>query len=195
MSSRRPPPPSHPLIVTRRQRRWPPVIGRHRTSIADPFARTSATDEPGRSGFGRAVVAARKLLETMTTMAGERGLRTLDLTSRPWRESALRLYEAVGFRRRETNILRSPSTVSRSTSPWWPKLSITGLSPRAESIEVFVTEDHSQAEALAGRVSPSSGSVFLPAARFCDKGQGLSAAVLGLVRPPRCVAGQPCGGM
>jgi GNAT superfamily N-acetyltransferase len=34
---------------------------------------------------------ARKLLETTTTMAGERGLRTLDLTSRPSRESALRL--------------------------------------------------------------------------------------------------------
>ena len=50
--------------------------------------------------------AAGKLLETMTTMAGERGLQTLDLTSRPWRESALRLYEAVAFRRRETNILR-----------------------------------------------------------------------------------------
>ena len=49
---------------------------------------------------------ARKLLKTMTTMAGERGLRTLDLTSRPSRESALRLYEGVGFRRRETNILR-----------------------------------------------------------------------------------------
>jgi hypothetical protein len=45
-------------------------------------------------------------LETMTTMAADRGLRTLDLTSRPSRESALRLYEGVGFRRRETNILR-----------------------------------------------------------------------------------------
>ena len=40
------------------------------------------------------------------SMAAERGLRTLDLTSRPSRESALRLYEGVGFRRRETNILR-----------------------------------------------------------------------------------------
>ena len=49
---------------------------------------------------------ARKLLETMTTIAGERGLRTLDLTSRPSRESALLLYEGVGFRGRETNILR-----------------------------------------------------------------------------------------
>jgi ribosomal protein S18 acetylase RimI-like enzyme len=49
---------------------------------------------------------ARQLLETMTAMAGAQGLRTLDLTSRPSRESALRLYESVGFERRETNVLR-----------------------------------------------------------------------------------------
>lgn len=49
---------------------------------------------------------ARQLLETMTRMAAERGLRTLDLTSRPTRESALRLYEAVGFVRRDTAVLR-----------------------------------------------------------------------------------------
>ncbi|MGH3609629.1 MAG: GNAT family N-acetyltransferase [Pseudonocardiaceae bacterium] len=49
---------------------------------------------------------ARQLLQTMTGLARERGLRTLDLTSRPSRESALRLYESVGFERRETNVLR-----------------------------------------------------------------------------------------
>lgn len=49
---------------------------------------------------------ARQLLETMTAMAEAQGLRTLDLTSRPSRESALRLYESVGFKRRETNVLR-----------------------------------------------------------------------------------------
>ena len=49
---------------------------------------------------------ARQLLETMTAMAGAQGLRTLDLTSRPSRESAVRLYESVGFERRETNVLR-----------------------------------------------------------------------------------------
>lgn len=49
---------------------------------------------------------ARRLLETMTGLARDRGLRTLDLTSRPSRESALRLYESVGFERRETNVLR-----------------------------------------------------------------------------------------
>lgn len=49
---------------------------------------------------------ARTLLMRMTELASERGLRTLDLTSRPSRESALRLYESVGFVRRETNVLR-----------------------------------------------------------------------------------------
>lgn len=49
---------------------------------------------------------ARLLLQEMIRLAGERGLRTLDLTSRPSRESALRLYESVGFVRRETNVLR-----------------------------------------------------------------------------------------
>jgi ribosomal protein S18 acetylase RimI-like enzyme len=53
---------------------------------------------------GRGV--ARHLLERMTALASERGLRTLDLTSRSSRESALRLYESVGFVRRDTNVLR-----------------------------------------------------------------------------------------
>ena len=55
---------------------------------------------------------ARLLLETMTAMAEVQGMRTLDLTSRPSRESALRLYEAVGFERRETNVLRYTPPVS-----------------------------------------------------------------------------------
>jgi ribosomal protein S18 acetylase RimI-like enzyme len=49
---------------------------------------------------------ARTLLSRMTDLATERALRTLDLTSRAARESALRLYESVGFVRRETNTLR-----------------------------------------------------------------------------------------
>jgi ribosomal protein S18 acetylase RimI-like enzyme len=49
---------------------------------------------------------ARALLARMNELATQRGLRTLDLTSRPSRESALRLYESVGFIRRETNVLR-----------------------------------------------------------------------------------------
>jgi ribosomal protein S18 acetylase RimI-like enzyme len=55
---------------------------------------------------------ARTLLMRMTELATERGLRTLDLTSRPSRESALRLYESVGFVRRETNVLRFTPSVA-----------------------------------------------------------------------------------
>lgn len=49
---------------------------------------------------------ARALLIRMTGLATERGIRTLDLTSRPSREPAQRLYESVGFVRRETNVFR-----------------------------------------------------------------------------------------
>lgn len=57
-----------------------------------------------REARGRGV--ARLLLEAVTERATRQGLRTLDLTSRPSRESALRLYESVGFERRDTNVLR-----------------------------------------------------------------------------------------
>ena len=39
-------------------------------------------------------------------LAGERGARTVDLTSRPSREAANRMYEKAGFRKRETNVYR-----------------------------------------------------------------------------------------
>ncbi len=39
-------------------------------------------------------------------IAAEAGARTVDLTSRPDREAANRLYERLGFRRRETNVYR-----------------------------------------------------------------------------------------
>ncbi|SFR84648.1 Ribosomal protein S18 acetylase RimI [Agromyces sp. CF514] len=64
---------------------------------------------------GRGV--ARLLLERLTSLASERELRTLDLTSRPSRESALRLYEAVGFVRRDTNVLRfTPQPIDETAS-------------------------------------------------------------------------------
>lgn len=58
-------------------------------------------DEDAR---GRGI--ARLLLEAVIDETGRRGIPTLDLTSRPSRESALRLYESVGFVRRDTNVLR-----------------------------------------------------------------------------------------
>ncbi len=40
------------------------------------------------------------------TIAREAGATTVDLTSRPSREAANRLYQRVGFERRETNVYR-----------------------------------------------------------------------------------------
>lgn len=63
-------------------------------------------DEAAR---GRGI--ARLLLEHLTRLSRERGLRTLNLTSRPTRDAALRLYESVGFRRRDAVVLRFATTV------------------------------------------------------------------------------------
>lgn len=57
-----------------------------------------------QSTRGRGI--ARLLLEAIIDESEQRGLSKLDLTSRPSRESALRLYESVGFVRRQTNVLR-----------------------------------------------------------------------------------------
>ncbi|WP_311245539.1 GNAT family N-acetyltransferase [Microbacterium sp. WCS2018Hpa-23] len=57
-----------------------------------------------QSTRGRGI--ARLLLEAIIDESERRGLSKLDLTSRPSRESALRLYESVGFLRRDTNVLR-----------------------------------------------------------------------------------------
>jgi ribosomal protein S18 acetylase RimI-like enzyme len=58
-------------------------------------------DESARGqGTGEALVAEA------IRLASDRGARTVDLTSRPSRESANRLYEKIGFQARETNVYR-----------------------------------------------------------------------------------------
>jgi ribosomal protein S18 acetylase RimI-like enzyme len=58
-------------------------------------------DESARgSGVGEA------LTREAIRLAREAGALTVDLTSRPGREVANRMYEKVGFRRRETNVYR-----------------------------------------------------------------------------------------
>jgi ribosomal protein S18 acetylase RimI-like enzyme len=39
-------------------------------------------------------------------LAGEHGARSVDLTSRPAREAANRLYQRIGFKQRDTNVYR-----------------------------------------------------------------------------------------
>ena len=58
----------------------------------------------GRRGAGEALT--RAALE----LAGELGAQTVDLTSRPSREAANRLYQKVGFQARDTNVYRYRSS-------------------------------------------------------------------------------------
>lgn len=57
-------------------------------------------------GTARGRGCARALLLTMIAEAEARGVRSLDLTSRPSRTAAIALYESVGFVRRETGVYR-----------------------------------------------------------------------------------------
>ncbi|MDO4606608.1 MAG: GNAT family N-acetyltransferase [Bowdeniella nasicola] len=50
--------------------------------------------------------AGRELVEAAVDFAQRMGARTVDLTSRPSREAANRLYQRCGFNARETNIYR-----------------------------------------------------------------------------------------
>jgi ribosomal protein S18 acetylase RimI-like enzyme len=54
----------------------------------------------GRQGIGTA------LTEEALRLAREAGARTVDLTSRPTREAAGRLYERLGFQRRDSRLYR-----------------------------------------------------------------------------------------
>src|SRR5438105_4725782 len=53
---------------------------------------------------GRGV--GRALTEAALREAERRGAWTVDLTTRPWRDDANRLYERTGFERRETHVYR-----------------------------------------------------------------------------------------
>ena len=58
-------------------------------------------DESARGqGMGEALTRAG------IELAREKGARAVELTSRPAREAANRLYQRLGFKRRETNLYR-----------------------------------------------------------------------------------------
>jgi len=60
-------------------------------------------DEVRGQGVGEA------LNRTALELAAEQGARSVDLTSRPSREAANRLYRRLGFEQRETNVYRHDS--------------------------------------------------------------------------------------
>jgi ribosomal protein S18 acetylase RimI-like enzyme len=53
---------------------------------------------------GKGVAAA--LVQAALDLAAEQGARTVDLTSRPDRDAANRLYQRMGFDVRQTNVYR-----------------------------------------------------------------------------------------
>jgi ribosomal protein S18 acetylase RimI-like enzyme len=53
-----------------------------------------------RRGIGAALMNAAR------DMATDAGARTIDFTSRPSREAGVRLYERLGYQRRETGVFR-----------------------------------------------------------------------------------------
>lgn len=57
----------------------------------------------------RGLGAGTALVRAAIGRAAEVGARTVDLTSRPSREEANRLYQHLGFERRETNVYRFTS--------------------------------------------------------------------------------------
>ncbi|MBM7825017.1 ribosomal protein S18 acetylase RimI-like enzyme [Arcanobacterium pluranimalium] len=50
--------------------------------------------------------AGQKLVEAAIDLAQKKGVKSVDLTSRPSREAANRLYRRAGFTQRETNVYR-----------------------------------------------------------------------------------------
>ena len=57
----------------------------------------------------RGLGVAKDLNQHALALAAERGARSVDLTSRPSREAANRLYQRLGFVPRETNVYRYES--------------------------------------------------------------------------------------
>lgn len=76
------------------------------------FVEDVVTDSTVR---GRGI--GRTLLTAITDLATQRQFRSLELTSRPTREAAIRLYESAGFSRRETNVMRFTPTVAADITP------------------------------------------------------------------------------
>lgn len=76
--------------------RWHELTGGRVGTIEDVVV-----DEKHRGmGYGTA------LMETMTAFAKKQGIAYIELTSRPERVAANKLYEGMGWKKRETNVYR-----------------------------------------------------------------------------------------
>jgi len=120
----------------------PPTVAQLRRIIADPATTLLLARDDGRvvgmltlatfalptgtrawvedvvvDEASRGAGVAGALVQAALARAGELGARTVDLTSRPDREAANRLYVRLGFVPRHTNVYRFTLTSPRSAQP------------------------------------------------------------------------------
>jgi ribosomal protein S18 acetylase RimI-like enzyme len=76
------------------------VLARTPTAVRATIEDVVVDGEARGRGIGEALTRAA------IRLAGEAGARSVDLTSRPEREAANRLYARMGFARRDTNLYR-----------------------------------------------------------------------------------------
>jgi ribosomal protein S18 acetylase RimI-like enzyme len=71
-----------------------------------PTGRRAWIEDVVTDGAARGRGVGSALVDAAVSHAGTLGMRTVDLTSRPERDDANRLYEKLGFERRTTNVYR-----------------------------------------------------------------------------------------
>lgn len=94
---------SHLLVATENEK----IIGMITLVVFDiPTGTRSWIEDVVVSEQARGKGIGGQLLQAAIVLAKEKGARTIDMTSRPSREAANRLYEKSGFKKRETNVYR-----------------------------------------------------------------------------------------
>ncbi len=84
-----------------------PILGMLSLATFDiPTGRRAWVEDVVVDGAARGQGAGQKLVEAAVAHAATIGSKSVDLTSRPTREAANRLYKRAGFELRETNVYR-----------------------------------------------------------------------------------------
>ncbi|HLI15179.1 MAG TPA: GNAT family N-acetyltransferase [Acidimicrobiales bacterium] len=73
---------------------------------AIPTGRRAVIEDVVVDGAARGTGVGARLVTEALRLAAARGATSVDLTSRPSREAANRLYQRLGFERRDTNVYR-----------------------------------------------------------------------------------------
>ena len=83
------------------------IVGSMTLAMFDiPTGRRAWVEDVVVDTAARGQGVGRLLNERALEIAGDAGAKTVDLTSRPTREAANRLYQRIGFEQRDTNVYR-----------------------------------------------------------------------------------------